>query len=152
MATYSSVQVLTVKELKVGERLHCGSTGGRCMTWTVLDKEDAVAYIRVGNGSTVKMTGKDIRAGLPMFRVVDCPICKQERVAKESKRINYKVSDNNYVVVPLLAADVRSSLSGVDNVRKKNGRNTGGAVMDTPTRRRKALAQKYVRQILSREG
>lgn len=152
MAVYSGQQVLSVKELRVGEKLHCGKTGGHCMIWTVADKDDAFAYIRVGGGSIVKMSGRSIRTGLPMFRAIDCPVCVldgKEKVNGKKPAVAVK-SGASYTSHNLAAADVPSSLSTVDNVRKKNVTNTGGASIDTPAKRRRALTKKYVNQILSR--
>lgn len=153
MAVYSGQQVVSVKELRIGEKLHCGKTGGECMVWTVADKDEAFAYIKVGAGAVVKMSGRSIRSGLPMFRAIDCPVCsiKTEPGVNGRKPATPKSDNVSYTSHQLQAADVRSPLGAIDNVRKKNLTNTGGALMDTPAKRRRALAQRYVRQILSRE-
>jgi hypothetical protein len=143
---YSGAQVLTTKELKVGDVLHCGRTGGRCMPWHVIDKEPAAAFIRVGTGSIVRMTGTDIRNGTPMFRATECPICSKSTMPGNIVPSLHHVQ--TYTVQTLDSADVPSSLSGVDNVRKKSQRYSGGAILDTPTRRRTELTKQMVKKIV----
>jgi len=123
MNKYPANQILTVKELKSGEIMHCGRTGGRCMAWTVIDKDETHAYVKVG-GTTIKMTGRDIRTGTPMYRVGECPFCKLGQPATQAPTPKERVS---FVVRTLEAEDIASALSRVDNFRKKNTLNQGGA-------------------------
>jgi hypothetical protein len=124
---YSGNQVLTVGELRPEEVLHCGQTGGQCMPWTLLEKADQVGYFRVG-GTTVKMTGLDIRKGLPMYRAVDCPFCNG--IIRRPKSSAVKDLAVSLVPVRLEAANITSALSRVDNV-KRGGVKSGGAVLES---------------------
>ncbi len=148
-----SGQVATATELRVGEILHCGQTGGQCMKWlvTAVDKTSKKVTMRVGgtghknSGTMVNMTGRDIRNGLPMFRIAECPFCLRTQppitnsVALESEPV--------YVTTRLEAADVESALSRVDN-KRSDGTRQGGARIRTPKDLFNTNAEQIAKRIL----
>lgn len=145
MTSYPAGQVLTIKELRPGEIMHCGMTAGKCMIWTVVDRDNAYAYVRVGN-SIVKMTGKDIRGGLPMYRAMDCPVCALTKNMPATKQLTKH--DTLFTAQILESADVSSALSGVDNVRMKNTTGQGGAAMTSRKKYLEARTAAIIQQLM----
>jgi hypothetical protein len=141
---YSANRVLTVKELRSGDIMHCGMTAGKCMAWTVKETDTTYAYVKVGS-SMVKMTGKDIRNGLPMYRAKECPFCSlgQARTKPPTPKENVTFTSRE-----LIAADVSSALSGVDNVRAKSNAQRGGAAITSRKKYVNARTQQIVDQLL----
>lgn len=145
MTSYPASQVLTIKELRNGEAMHCGMTAGKCMVWTVVDKDTAFAYVRVGS-SIVKMTGRDIRSGLPMYRATDCPICsltKDIQISQPESRESVAFTQQ-----VLESADVSSALSNVENVRMKNTTGQGGAAMTSRRKYVEARTAAIIQQLM----
>jgi hypothetical protein len=141
MKSYVSSQVVTVKELRPNMVLHCGTIGNRCIEWRVISKESNHAIIKVGE-SHVKMTGKDIRQGLPMFIPEHCPSCFSRKIIKDNAipQSNAKVN-TSYQNLTLEAANISSVLSTVDNIRKSPADPGGAVFLSKSSRRRNTRRQ-----------
>jgi hypothetical protein len=74
--TYSHLRLLTVKELRVNDIVHCGQLApGICMPWYVIAVGSKLAIVRIGSkrhGTLVEITGVQIR-NLDMYLAIDCP-------------------------------------------------------------------------------
>jgi|SRR5215469_16802628 len=151
MKKYSHLQVLTVRELQVGEVLHAGRSAGLCVEWKVFKIADDKSYFiaQIGNSSTyLKLTGKDIRdPAFPMFRKPDCPLCAIAKL-EEAERPDEPTFVN---AGELHASDVPSSLSNVEAKRRGENKHTGGAHMRSHADRRRDIVERAKRALMKQQ-
>ena len=75
---YSGNRVLTCHELKPGEILHSGVTGGKCASFKVITVARFEAVLALGSGKYTAR-GKDFR-NWEWYRAEDCPNCTIARI------------------------------------------------------------------------
>lgn len=146
MKRYLACQVVTVKQLKANDIMHCGTLSGKCVEWRVIATDGVHAKVKIG-GTTTLMSSSDIRSGLPMFYARECPICDSGR-REQAIELTEKPVDPIFVRQNLESADISSSLSGVQNL-KRGGNKQGGATVSSQksyfNRKALQLAERIIR-------
>lgn len=145
MKTYLASQVILARQLKPGDVMHCGQLSGQCVLWkcVAVDPDGKSAVIDVG-GSRLRMSSRDIRSGLPMYYADECPMCS---INSPLPAIEAAEVEPNYTVMQLEAADVASTLSGVDNYRVR-GAKQGGAAMSSEKAYYRKVASDLAERVL----
>lgn len=96
---YDSRRILTVREMRRGDKLHGGITAGKCVTWEVLEIFPQKALLRCGE-SRAMVTGHDLRENW-WYVSTNCPMCE----------LNYKVEPNP---LPQFHAHSLGEIEGAD--------------------------------------
>jgi hypothetical protein len=110
---YSGSRVLTTHELKPGEVLHSGVTGGKCASFKVVTASRIEAVLAIGGG-TYSAHGTDFRKDR-WYRAESCPVClvaaamglRESRHSDEPKlHVNSadKIRSGNVLAVKFLEA------------------------------------------------
>lgn len=90
MTTFSSDQILKVKELYEGQTIHSGFSGGFCMKWKVtsVDYDKGRAFLRSG-GTVCYVDGIQLRKWAT-YREDSCPNCKlQKSIETDSTEVKF---------------------------------------------------------------
>lgn len=74
---FSADRILTVKEMKIGDKIHSGFTGGFCVKWTVVSKSEFKAFLQHKNGSVCNVDGIQLRK-LATYHADNCPLCEYQ--------------------------------------------------------------------------
>ena len=90
---FDSQRILTVHELKIGDEVHSGFTGGFCVKWTVFYKGEFRAFLQHNNGSVCNVDGLQLRKNSTYF-ADNCPLCElQHKVKVDSVEVKFLKQD-----------------------------------------------------------
>lgn len=88
---FSSDRILTLKELRVGQLVHSGFSGGFCVKWKVVAVEN---YAVFRHGGTVALVDGIQLRKWPTYRPETCPNCdKQKPVETVSAEVKFLTQD-----------------------------------------------------------
>jgi len=89
---FSSDQIVTVRELSLGQIIHSGFSGGFCMKWKVAGIENGRAFLRQG-ATTCYVDGIQLRKWAT-YREDSCPNCKlQKPIKTDSTEVKFLKQD-----------------------------------------------------------
>lgn len=101
---FSSDRILTVKELNIGETIHSGFTGGFCVKWEVIAKDEQKAFLKHKNGTQCFVDGHQLRASAS-YHSDNCPNCElQHSIDDSSPEVKFLRQD---LPQPVIASNFR---------------------------------------------
>lgn len=83
MQVYDANRVLTVREMRKGDKLHGGMLAGKCVLWEVVTIYPQRALLKVGE-TIAECSGHDLRE-MAFYRAENCPLCALQFDVKPSE-------------------------------------------------------------------